>query len=81
MTTNALQPADRSDIVAGFGTANAVMAFILATIRLIVQANVNGGHGLFAGPLGAAWWAFFIAAIAIAAGSAVVAVVLLRRGE
>lgn len=79
MTGIAVNPANRSDAVAAFGTANAVIAFILAASRLILQTN--GGRHLLAGPLGGAWWAFFLAAIAISAGSVVATLVLLRRGE
>lgn len=79
MTSAAIPRYVSSEILAAVGTVNAIAAFALAVIRICIQTYVNGGYAMLAGPLGAVWVSFFIAAIGIAFACGTLAIVKMNR--
>lgn len=79
MTSAAIPRYAASEVLAAVGTVNAVAAFALAVIRIVIQTYVNGGHMLLAGLLGDVWTSFFVSAIAITFGCGTAAIVKMNR--
>lgn len=71
----------RSSIYAYVGAFNMLAAFVLSITRWIIQVHVPGGYQLFAGPLGASWWCFTAAAVAISFASYGAAFILSAQGK
>lgn len=79
MTSAAIPRYAASEVLAKVGTVNFIAAVALAVLRICIQVYVPGGHQLLAGPLGGVWSSFFVAAIAIAAGCGIAAILKMKR--
>lgn len=81
MTSAAIPHYAASEILAAVGTLNAIAAFALAAIRIVIQTYVNGGYAILAGPVGGLWVSLFTAAIVITFTCGAAAIVKMNRGE
>lgn len=74
-------PEATAEQIAEYGTAAAVLAFILAAGRATTTAIAGPYPELFVGPIGAVWWGMFGAALAVTAYCGISAAVMMCRHE